>query len=431
MSSNGPVRNFIRFVRRHPRASEVLLLSVLLVASSFVLREPAVRQPFSVDESRWIATSRYFWTTFLERDLFGPAWQPNYVVLTQPPVARYLIGFGLWVQGWSPEQLNGRYDIQRDFAANRRAGNIPGPELLAAGRRVVFVFALGSMLMLYLIGRTLDGWLAGVVAVGLTLLNPLLSTLWTRALAEAPLSFFSLLTLLLGLRLLSQAAGRASLLAALGTGAALGLATATKLSGALGASGLAAFVGLQWSLTGSAGRDWSPPTSWLPLVFAAALVFVAVNPLLYPDPIGRGLLLAQNRVSEMEEQRRRQPELSTPEDMGARLWFVARRIAGEYASFRGRVGFPLDALLTIAGAGVAVAATWRDVLARRALGPPTLLLCWGSATYAATIANLRLDSPHYFAPLVTVNVLLEALAYSTALTGGAVLAAAARARRKV
>ena len=73
-----------------------------LVAAVLVLRGPSVNQGFTVDESRWIATSRYFWITFVDRDLFGPAWQPNYIVYTHPPVARYLIGFGLWLQGWQP-----------------------------------------------------------------------------------------------------------------------------------------------------------------------------------------------------------------------------------------------------------------------------------------------------------------------------------------
>ncbi len=91
-----------------PPVREVAILVLVVVAAVLVLRGPAVTQGFSIDESRWIATSRYFWITFVDRDLFGPAWQPNYLVYTHPPVARYLIGFGLWVQGWTPDQLNGR-----------------------------------------------------------------------------------------------------------------------------------------------------------------------------------------------------------------------------------------------------------------------------------------------------------------------------------
>ena len=129
-----------------------------------MLYQQAQRQSFSVDESRWIATSRYFWITFVEGDVLGPAWQPNYLVLTHPPVARYFIGAGLALQGWSPDELNGRYDTDRSRDFNRRAGNIPSRELLNDARNVVLLFAIGATLLLYPIGRSVGvalGWSRG------------------------------------------------------------------------------------------------------------------------------------------------------------------------------------------------------------------------------------------------------------------------------
>src|SRR5215216_5176388 len=103
-----------------PLPRELAILILVAVAAVLVLRGPSVNQAFTIDESRCIATSRYFWITFVDRDLFGPAWQPNYLVYTHPPVARYLIGFVLWLQGWSPDQLNGRYDSLQSRAYNDR-----------------------------------------------------------------------------------------------------------------------------------------------------------------------------------------------------------------------------------------------------------------------------------------------------------------------
>src|SRR5829696_5493587 len=85
---------------RQRRIAESMLVVALAVLATLVLRQQAHGQSFSVDESRWIATSRYFWVTFVERDIFGPEWQPSYVVFTHPPAARYILGFGLWLQGW-------------------------------------------------------------------------------------------------------------------------------------------------------------------------------------------------------------------------------------------------------------------------------------------------------------------------------------------
>src|SRR5215211_5054954 len=103
---------------RRAMIAEILLVLAIAVLATVVLRQQALRQVFSVDESRWIASSRYFWITFVDRDVLGPDWEPNYIVLTHPPVARYIIGFGLALQGWSPDDLNGRYDTDRSREFN-------------------------------------------------------------------------------------------------------------------------------------------------------------------------------------------------------------------------------------------------------------------------------------------------------------------------
>ncbi len=394
-------------LRRHPRLAEAALVLGLVVVSVAVLRQPALGQRFTVDESRWIATSRYFWTTFVERDLFGPAWQPNYLVLTQPPVARYLIGFGLWLQGWSPDQLNGRYDSLRGYAFNEEAGNVPGPELLAAARRTVFVFAVGAVLLLYLVGRSVGGPLAGLLAAALALANPLLSTLWTRALAEAPLAFFSLLALLLALTSLGRARPGG---ARRGSGVALGLAAATKLSGVLGGLGLALFALLEQGFGWWRARHFEARRSWLVLGLGGLVVFVVANPLLYPDPIGRSLGMFDHRREEMLQQQLIWPSQAVRDDLVSRMWLIGRRVFRDYGSLPGRGWLPLDASLAVIGLGIALLATWRDVVARRRLGPPAMLLCWSLAVYGGVAATLGFDSSHYYAPLVAANVLLEAVA---------------------
>src|SRR6187200_1195556 len=61
---------------------ELALVLFVVISAILVLRGPAASQAFTIDESRWISTSRYFWITFINRDLFGPDWQPNYIVFT-------------------------------------------------------------------------------------------------------------------------------------------------------------------------------------------------------------------------------------------------------------------------------------------------------------------------------------------------------------
>src|SRR5688500_16815230 len=116
----GPRLHFVGLPSWRALGRELALVVAVLLAAILVLRGPSVDQGFSIDESRWISTSRYFWVTFIDRNLFGPAWQPNYIVYTHPPVGRYVIGFGLWLQGWQPDQLNGRYDSLESRLYNER-----------------------------------------------------------------------------------------------------------------------------------------------------------------------------------------------------------------------------------------------------------------------------------------------------------------------
>jgi hypothetical protein len=400
--------------RRRARLTEAVLVLLLLAASTLALHRPLVEQKFSVDESYRISMSRYFWTTFIERDLSGPAWQPNYLILTQPPVTHYLLGFGLWLQGWTPDQLNSPYNSRRGRDFNNLAGNVPHPTLLAAARRVEFVLALGALLLLYLIGRTLLDRPTGVLALALALGNPLLSTHWTRALAEAPLAFWSLLALFLALRSVGRLATHpVSIRSCMATGAALGLAAATKLSGVLGCIGLAYFIGLQQALAVWRTDRLLKLRHWLVLGLLVACTFVAVNPLLYPNPIGNTALLFQFRALEMEEQRRTWPVDAVPDSLPVRLELIAKSVFRDYGTV-GRVSLPLEVLLFAGGLGITLLIVARDLKAGRPFGPPALFLCWVLATYALSTVYLGFDSPHYYAPLLQLNVVLEAVALSWA-----------------
>jgi hypothetical protein len=390
---------------------EIVLVVVLCVASVTVLYRQAERQPFSVDESRWISTSRYFWITFIERELFGPDWQPNYLVLTHPPVARYLIGLGLALQGWSPDQLNGRYDTDRSRDFNRRAGNIPGRDLLHDARAVTSFFAFGALALLYLIGRGLQGMVAGAVVVLLALFHPLLSTLWTRALAESILAFFCLLAFWLAARVArTPTANRRRFLAAAGLGAAVGLATATKLSGSLFGAGLFLYVVLRQGIRWLRDRSFAGFGPWIDAGMAAVLIFVIVNPLLYPNPVLRTVQLFEHRRDEMEQQALGTPRLAVPDDLGRRTSLMFERTFRDWGLFEQRTGLPVDGPLAAAGLALALVATWRSARRRDPPGPEALLLCWAVAVYGVSTVTLGFDSSHYFAPPATVAVLLQAVA---------------------
>ncbi len=410
----GPPADAARW-RRFSR--EFLLLVLVVVTTALALRGPADTQVFSIDESRWIATSRYFWITVLDGDLFGPAWQPNYIVLTHPPLARYIIGFGLWLQGWQPDQLNGRYDSLQPRAYNDREGNVPGPRLLADARRVTFVFAVTAMTLLYAVARQLGGTIAGLVAVALALVNPLLSTAWTRALAESIVATFGLLALWLALWTLPRVV-RPGITSwqPLALGAALALAAATKLNGALGALGLGIFVLMQQGFALAATRRTAGFRYWVDVGIAASILFVAVNPLLYQRPTERIVLLVQHRQDEMAFQRMIFVRQAVPEALSDRVRRVALRVFDTNATPHGDAPLAPDVLLVVAGLAVTIRRSAREVR-RRVPGPAVLFLCWTGATYAVVTANLGFDSSHYYVPLVALNMVLIGVAVDAGVHG--------------
>lgn len=398
-----------------PTLREIAIVALVAVAAVLVLRGPSVSQGFTIDESRWISTSRYFWITFVDRDLFGPAWQPNYLVYTHPPVARYVIGFGLWLQGWSPDQLNGRYDSLQSRAYNERAGNIPDLDLLWAARRVTFVFAVAAVVLVYVVARSLSGPLAGLAAVAFVLVNPLLTTVWTRALAESIVATFGLLALAVALRVMPSVGSPSfRVWLPLVAGAALALAAATKLNGALGALGLGAFATVQQLQALLRTRRTSGLRSWIDVGLAALVLFVIVNPLLYVMPAERIIGLVQHRQDEMEFQRSVFSDQAVPDDLQVRMTRVAWRAFDTYATPPGPLPVSVDAVLV--PVGIAVLA-WRSVaeLRRQRSGPALLFLCWLGASYAVVTPNLGFDSSHYFAPLVALNALTMGVAVETAI----------------
>jgi hypothetical protein len=401
---------------RRRLAREIAVLAAVVLAAFLLLRGQATSQGFSVDESRWIATSRYFWITFIDRDLFGPAWQPSYIVYTHPPVARYLIGFGLWLQGWTPDQLNGRYDSLQSRLYNERMHNVPNLDLLRDARQVTLVFAVASVGLLYVVARSLGGIAAGLATTVLALVSPLLTTVWTRALAESILAAFSLLGLALALHVMPRvgALGRRSWLP-LTVGAALALAAATKLSGAIGPLGLGLFALVQQNLALLTTRRTRGLRSWVDVGLMVIVLFVAVNPLLYWMPVDRAIYMVRHRHDEMEFQRSIFAAQAVPDNLTDRIERVARRTFDDYATPAGPL--PLSPDVVLVGVGLS-ALIWRSIaeLRRRAPGPAFLFLCWLGMTYAVVTPNLGFDSSHYFVPLVALNAITSGVAVAALLS---------------
>ncbi len=262
--------------------------------------------PFHPDES-----SLLFQSQDLERYLSDPrsmAWteanrtdpEQQYRALNAP-FSKYVLGFGRALGGNGPASVGVDWDWSKSWAANQAAGALPKPGVLLPARLASTAMVAAALLVITLVGRRLGGTATGLAAAVLLGLNALVLLHGRRAMAEGTLTFtvsLALWGILLG--------DRKPWLAGLTTA----LAFSTKHSAlALLPMGVLAVLWRADAPTQS-GR-WDRPAVRIGVfVLIATAVVMALNPLLWADPLRSGLEILQARRELVAEQIRAQAEHS-------------------------------------------------------------------------------------------------------------------------
>ncbi|MGE3910215.1 MAG: hypothetical protein AB7K36_12725 [Chloroflexota bacterium] len=422
-----------------------VVIGLLIVAATVLLRATET-VPFHGDESEWINNGRYFTFVFLDHDVTSNVWRASWVNRDQPPVGRYIIGAIVWASGTAPDHVNKTYAWERNYEANLREGRVPGPEILVPVRRTMAVLGAVSIVLLYPAGRliggsVLGGTITGIVAALAATASPLLQTYFAQARTEALLALFSMIGLLAVLhtaRRFNQT-GRLPTVA-WAVGPILGVALATKLTAAVGLVSVCAFGGVAGLLRLRANRlegVWL--LGWAFSVGAlATVVWVLVNPFLWPDPVGRTWSMLEQQQSIMVEQGEQfgnPVTLSLP----GRLLLMVERTFVENSTPPFDAGRPpgsdplmrrtftelptvFGVSLELALAVVGLAAMLRRIVRNwrvGAFGGPETALTWWLAGYLLGIgANLSLDWPRYYVPTAYFGALLIGLG-AQALIGAA------------
>ena len=399
----------------------LLVGGLLFLASAAVFLRAAETVPFHGDESEWIAAGRYFRFIFLDRDVTSEVWRPSWLNRDQPPLGRYIIGGIVWASGTDPGKVNRTYAWERDYAQNLRDGRVPDPSILMPVRRTMAIIGALSIVLLFVAGRIVGGMLTGTVAGLFATASPLLQSYFVQARTEAMLAFFTVLALvpLLWFARRFQQTGRLSWVGWT-VGPILGLALATKLTAAVAILGVCAYGGVAGLARLRRSRvdavrmlGWSVGTGLL-----ATLVWVAVNPFLWPDPVGRTWSMLEQQQSIMVEQGEQfgnPVEVALP---GQLLLMVQRTFvenstpAFDYGAPKGSeplirrtfteipTVFGVSVELVLAGIGLAIL-LWRGIavwLAGERHGVETALLWWLAAYLLGIGVNLSLDWPRYYVP---------------------------------
>src|ERR687898_2319464 len=165
---------------------DLLIAVVLLVFAASQFLATVDDKPLDRDEARWIHRTVYlrelthpfsrYWdeATWRRR---GASLDERNRLRAQPPMASYLLGFGLLVQG-RDLATNGYWLMERDEVWNSERGNAPEVADLAAARRTVAIVAALTVVVAYALGTRLTNRIGGLATA---LFVPLHPPIWLYA----------------------------------------------------------------------------------------------------------------------------------------------------------------------------------------------------------------------------------------------------------
>ncbi len=405
--------------RPYTRLSAGLILPVVLFMLSLAINLVHVDiTEFHFDESRWINRANYASDLL---DPFGPTWEDQYLTRGQPPLGSYLMGLGLLLQGRDTD-TNAVWDFSYGPDWNRTVGAMPSDDDLNATRRANAVVGALTVVLVYLVGRSLMGTVAGVAGGVMLALHPLHIWISSQALSDQLLVLLAAASLLVAMRL-GDNPSRGS---ALALGVLFGLGGATKLSPLLLALPVALF-GLAMLLLARSGtlhpaksRRLGVYLLWQPVI--AFTTFVLVYPYLWPAPIQRTLNLFALRSSEMDNQSAAWPDVAVDNPILA-IGRIYDRLTVQFSTtgsllggVTGWLGFgskPWGIDIPIAVIGMTVLTM---LVVRRGLTSGTALASFLLAgQVAAIVVGMQVDFYRYHLPVVLAVAILSGLSVQAAL----------------
>lgn len=273
------------------------------------------------DESHWIHTSTYY-EVLLTQPANSSYWDEIYWTLTQPPMARYVIGFSRSLFGIDSTQLNKPWDFDLTYEENVANNNMPSKQLLYISRLPMAILSSFTATMIFILLFEGAGLIASVAFLFLYGMNGLLIADLVRAMGDPPFIFFITLSAFicffaireyqLALENHGHRKYTKSYILFFLSAFMCGLGGSSKINGLLACSGILLVVFIQTvfftkHLTDQIKFSLIVRFSFL-IIMASLFAFIVVNPYLYPNPFERIGRMYKFRFGEMAIQIQRYPE---------------------------------------------------------------------------------------------------------------------------
>ncbi len=261
------------------------------------------------------------------------------MTVTQPPLSRYIIGFGRWMGGFREADLNLPWEFDKDNQTNIVAGRMPSLELLWWSRLPMVILASTSIFIGFWLLKIIAGRLIGYIWILLSLMSVYYPRTLIRAMGDSALLAFIAGTLIVSYLLLqyseNQKTNKVSRLYIyfLFLGISIGLAESSKLNGLsaiIAGFGFAALIAFKMKQTRTMKIRFVL-VSILVLVFSSQLTFVVVNPFLWKNPLERTVTMFNQRLIEMSVQTNVFPS-SRIQGFSQHVSVLTKRIFESYSS---------------------------------------------------------------------------------------------------
>lgn len=345
------------------------------------------------DESLYIGSSYYF-----EALIYGPTannqWDQSYWLMTTTLLPRYIIGLGRLIAGYGINQLNTlTWNFNAADTVNMLSSAMPSNGLLWVARFPMVLLTIASILIVYRLLHQSSGRFAAYTWVILCVTSEYYLTHLRRAMTEAPLLFFMVVTMLLMCALLQliqhydpiqTISWQWKLIACLtGLGISIGLMAASKLNGfgALAATIPIIYISIYRLPIGTRAKVKFITLAMLAVGVIAFGTFVLLHPHTWPTPIQIIWKMLEQRIKETSEQMREWPQAVI--NNSNRVPLLAKRISYNYASIRIEGQVALTIMLNIGffvtGFIITLKRMWSDLENQKSSNADRVFFAMGAA----------------------------------------------------
>jgi 4-amino-4-deoxy-L-arabinose transferase-like glycosyltransferase len=392
------------------------IIGILLCYIAFcVVTLPLITRPaakISFDEPPFISgATKYFKAYFIEKDYSTSVWN-QWLAYTQPPVTYYLLGAVFFITGHGDKRMGWKFwnDPLEPFFY----------DLLPIARMTISITAVITILVVYLFGVVVFNLRVGLIAAFLTLANPIFRHQASIAYADIPLVLTMILTVLLifvWYNYIEKQKILQILIHSAIIGFVIGICGSTRLNGALGGF---VYAGFCFIILLSLGLHRKPSVlikkklfliilSLFMAAFISSVVFVTLNPFLYPNPLDKTKNMIRHRISEGRNHHRMQPDraLFTLSD---RLRAVLDKTFYTKSSFSNPIlHWSLGVALFLIGIFTSI---YREIHRFRQNNLPSgesLGLIWFAVYFIAMCFYVTMTWSRYYLPLVPIVSLIQGL----------------------